>query len=250
MICPRCGKANPDSNRFCIACGAALRPEAEQPAPPDPSAKAATRFARDALLAWAMPIPFLLPVPLFWRHRQVSWRLRGIVALVGLLWALVLTLVIERRAPDESLLVSPTERRVQVQMERVAEALERYRAAHGAYPQRFAELTAHGFLDLRAQPFDEPTREPPEPVLPIGRIWPHARPVGGSRNIYYRPEFDSTWSAAAKNGEWLVLCDLVFGPQNPQGRAWETGDTTLGAHILLIRVGGGVERVSQRMIVE
>lgn len=33
MICPRCGRQNPDSQKFCVRCGCPLHPEEEEPSP-------------------------------------------------------------------------------------------------------------------------------------------------------------------------------------------------------------------------
>ncbi len=86
MTCPNCGAANPDTGRFCRLCGVRLLAEEATPEA-RVSASSGITFARDAVLALALPVPFLVPLPLFWRHAEVPRRVRFAVACAGVLWA-------------------------------------------------------------------------------------------------------------------------------------------------------------------
>jgi len=255
LICPNCGTANPDTNRFCRACGVPLQPAvAPAPAAPTPQVRGAIAFVRDALLAVVLPLPFLFPVPLFLRHRDVSRGLRLAVVLVALFWAAAVAISVSERLRGSAPPLSPAEVTCRHKLGRLARSLREYRRARGALPARLEDLVAAGLLDRRV--FARPDRKQCEVYygLPLSQIWPQARPVGGLCGIYYRPQFDPQWSGKNGGDEWVVLCDRVFGPgvcaEGVRATAATSCPPSGQTFLLVVRVNGKVERIQERMVSE
>jgi len=253
LTCPNCGSINPDSNRFCRACGVRLLPE--QPTAQAPATVPfLVGFARDAVRALVLPVPFVLPLPLFWRHGEVPRRVRFAVGCVGLLWAVCVTVSVRQWLPAIPSNTSPQELKCRKSLRLISVALRKYERAHGRVPGRFEDLFSSGLLDPRALACPGDRQCQGQRTLPMSEIWPRARPIGGLRGIYYRPQFDPEWSKDTWAGRWLVVCDRIFG--GGEGIADErTGEPTACCtggepHVLLIRANGKVDSVEQRMTME